>query len=78
MVAVLTDKPGRMLVGGKLQRLGMGFYAVGLSGDNALHYESAVDQGRLILIVQGASDEVERASETIARTESVEMAVHAA
>ncbi|TCK17757.1 hypothetical protein DFR30_0999 [Thiogranum longum] len=78
IVTVLTGKPDRKLIGGKLHRLGMGLYAVGLSGDSALHYESVVDQGRLILIVQGPRDEVERASETIARTESTEMAVHAA
>ncbi|VAW76509.1 hypothetical protein MNBD_GAMMA14-1960 [hydrothermal vent metagenome] len=78
MVNVLSARPDQQVITGPLRKLGMAFYAIGVSGDSALRYETVVGQGRLLLIVQGGRDEVELASETIATTESVEMAVHAA
>ena len=78
MVAVLASSLDRQVITGQLHKLGVGLYTVGVSGDSALRYETMVSDGRLLLIVQGNLDEVERASNTIAVTEGVEMAVHAA
>jgi hypothetical protein len=78
VLTVLTRKPDTPLISGQLRKLGIGLYAIGVSCDSALRYEAMVGHGRLLLIVQGSRDEVEQASETIANTEGVEMAVHAA
>lgn len=78
VVTALMHKQGMPLISGQLRKLGSGLYAIGVTCDNAQRYESLVGQGRLLLIVQGSRDEVEQASDTIAGTQSVEMAVHVA
>ncbi|VAW74574.1 hypothetical protein MNBD_GAMMA15-2027 [hydrothermal vent metagenome] len=77
IVAVLIDGDGLTITGG-LRALGAALYALGVPGNNALRYEVMVGEGSLLLVVHGNRAEVEQASDTIASTDGVEMAVHAA
>jgi len=78
IVAVMVDGGSRLSIAGGLRTLGMALYALGVPGKNALRYEMLVSEGSLLLVVHGNRAEVEQASDTIARTNGVEMAVHAA
>jgi len=78
IVALLVEGKNSLSITGGLRTLGTALYALGVPGENALHYELLVSEGSLLLLAHGSRAEVEQASDTIAMTNGVEMAVHAA
>ncbi len=65
---------GAAVVGG-LSALGAGLYGLGIPKDSILRYETAVKNGKFVLIAHGSPEETARAQEIINRT-SPELAEH--
>ena len=78
IVPVMAASDGRLAIAGNLGLLGRALYTQGVSADSALRYETMVGAGRLLLVVQGDRQDVERASEALAATDGVDMAMYAA
>lgn len=64
------------VVGG-LGALGAALFSIGIPKNSVIQYESEVKNGKLILIVHGTDDEVERARDLLHRTQAKTTTVHA-
>src|SRR5271168_330775 len=56
------------VVTGTLTALGAGLYSIGIPKHSVLKYETEVKNGKLLLVVHGAADEVERARDLLHQT----------
>jgi hypothetical protein len=68
---------GAVLVGG-LSALGAGLYSIGIPKDSVIQYELAIKTDKFLLLVHGTASEVEKARETLAGTQPLDLKVHSA
>ena len=66
---------GAVVLGG-LTALGAGLYSIGIPKNSIVQYETEVKNGKLLLVVHGTADEVERARELLNQSEANSLAVH--
>jgi uncharacterized membrane protein len=66
---------GAVVTGG-LTALGAGLYSIGIPKNSIVQYETEVKNGKLLLVVHGTADEVERARDLLHQTK-VKTTVHA-
>ncbi len=66
---------GAVVTGG-LTALGAGLYSIGIPKNSIVQYEIEVKNGKLLLVVHGTADEVERARELLDQSEANSTAVH--
>ena len=66
---------GAVVTGG-LTALGAGLYSIGIPKNSIVQYETEVKNGKLLLVVHGTADEVERARDLLHQT-GVTTTVHA-
>jgi uncharacterized membrane protein len=64
------------LVGG-ITALGAGLYSIGIPKNSIVQYETEVKNGKLLLVVHGTADEVERARDFLHQTGAKRTTVHA-
>jgi len=64
------------VVGG-LGALGAALYSIGIPKDSIMQYETEVKNGKLLLVVHGTADEVERAKKLLGQTQGKTTTVHA-
>jgi uncharacterized membrane protein len=64
------------VVGG-LGALGAALFSIGIPKNSVIQYETEVKNGKLLLIVHGTADEVERARDLLHRTQAKTTTVHA-
>jgi hypothetical protein len=64
------------LVGG-ITALGAGLYSIGIPKNSIVQYETEVKNGKLLLVVHGTADEVERARDLLHQTGAKTTTVHA-
>ena len=55
---------GAVVVGG-LSAIGAGLYSLGIPKDSILHYETALKDGKFVLIAHGSVDDTTHAKETL-------------
>jgi uncharacterized membrane protein len=67
---------GAVVTGG-LTALGAGLYSIGIPKNSILRYETQVKNGKLLLVVHGTADEVERARDLLHQTGVKSTTVHA-
>ena len=60
-----------------LSALGAGLYSIGIPKNSVLQYETAVKNGKLLLVANGTPEEVERAEDILHQTQSQATTVHA-
>jgi len=60
VTTIVGGLEGAVVTGG-LSALGAGLYSMGIAKKSIVQYENEVNSGKLLLIVQGTPDEVERA-----------------
>jgi uncharacterized membrane protein len=65
------------VVTGSLTALGAGLYSIGIPKHSVLKYETEVKNGKLLLVVNGTADEVERARDLLHQTRATTTTVHA-
>jgi uncharacterized membrane protein len=65
------------VVTGSLTALGAGLYSIGIPKHSVLKYETEVKNGKLLLVVDGTADEVERAKKLLHQTQAKTTTVHA-
>jgi len=65
------------VVTGSLTALGAGLYSIGIPKHSVLKYETEVKNGKLLLVVDGTADEVERARNLLHQTRATTTTVHA-
>ena len=61
---------------GGLTALGAGLYSIGIPKNSIVQYETEVKNGKLLLVVHGTPEEVERAKELLDQSEANSTAVH--
>ncbi len=61
---------------GGLSALGAAMFSIGVPKNSVLQYETAVKNGRLLLVAHGSPAEVERAKDILDQTESNSTTVH--
>jgi hypothetical protein len=61
---------------GGLSALGAGLYSIGIPKHSALQYETEVKNGKLLLVVHGSPEEVERAKDLLDQSHANSTAVH--
>ena len=61
---------------GGLSALGAAMYSMGIPKNSVLQYETHVKNGKLLLVVHGTSQEVERAKDLLDQTEANSTTVH--
>ena len=66
---------GAVVTGG-LTALGAGLYSIGIPKNSVMQYETEVKNGKLLLVANGTSDEVERAKEILKQTQAQKTMVH--
>jgi hypothetical protein len=66
------------IVVGGLSALGAALYGMGISKDAILRYEKAVKEDRFLVIVHGASKDVETARDILMNGQAMQVDVHAA
>jgi uncharacterized membrane protein len=59
-----------------ISALGAGLYSIGIPKNSILKYETAVKNGRLLLVAHGTAGEVQRARDLLHQTGAETMAVH--
>jgi uncharacterized membrane protein len=67
---------GAVVTGG-LSALGAGLYSIGIPKNSILQYETQVKNDKLLLVVHGTADEVQRASDLLHQTRAETTTVHA-
>ena len=67
---------GAVVTGG-LTALGAGLYSIGIPKNSIVQYETEVKNGKLLLVVHGTADEVERARDLLHQTRAKTTTVHA-
>ena len=67
---------GAVVTGG-LTALGAGLYSIGIPKNSVVQYETEVKNGKLLLVVHGTADEVERARDLLHQTRAKTTTVHA-
>ena len=67
---------GAVVTGG-LTALGAGLYSIGIPKNSVLQYETAVKNGKLLLVAHGTADEVERAKDLLHQNRAETATVHA-
>jgi uncharacterized membrane protein len=65
------------VVTGSLTALGAGLYSIGIPKNSVVQYETEVKNGKLLLVVHGTADEVERARDLLHQTGAKRTTVHA-
>jgi uncharacterized membrane protein len=73
---IVAGLEGAALVGG-VSAIGAGLYGMGIPKDSVLEYELALKTDKFLLLVHGSSEEVEKAKEILARTQTAHVTVHA-
>ena len=66
---------GAVVTGG-ITALGAGLYSIGIPKNSIVQYETEVKNWKLLLVVHGTADEVERARELLDQSEANSTAVH--
>ena len=61
---------------GGITALGAGLYSIGVPKNSIVQYETEVKNGKLLLVVHGTADEVERAKELLDQSKANLTAVH--
>lgn len=61
---------------GGLSVLGAAMYSIGIPKDSVLQYETQVKNGKLLLVVHGTSEEVDRAKDLLDRTDASSTTVY--
>ena len=59
------------MVGG-ISALGAGLFSIGIPKNSVMQYETEVKNGKLLLVVHGTADEVERAKDILDQTASAD------
>ncbi|MEI9973936.1 MAG: hypothetical protein WDO73_18920 [Ignavibacteriota bacterium] len=67
---------GAAVVGG-LSAVGAGLYSMGIPKDSVLQYELALKTDQFLLMVHGTAQEVQTARDILARTEPLNVTMHA-
>ena len=66
---------GAAVVGG-LSALGAGLYSMGIPKDSIIQYETAIKNGKFILIFNGTHQQVEEAKQVLDRSRAIETHLH--
>jgi uncharacterized membrane protein len=72
---ILGALEGAAVVGG-LSALGAGLLGIGIPKNSVVQYETEVKNGKLLLVVHGAIDEVERAKDLLHKTQAKSTTIH--
>jgi len=64
------------VVVGSLSALGAGLASIGIPKNSIVQYETEVKNGRLLLVVHGTADEVERARDLLRQSQAKTTAVY--
>jgi len=64
------------VVVGSLSALDAGLASIGIPKNSIVQYETEVKNGRLLLVVHGTADEVERARDLLRQSQAKTTAVH--
>ena len=78
LVAVLLGVVEGAFVVGGFSALGAAFYSMGIPKDSVLDYETAVKNGRFIVICHGTHEEVIQAHHILEEADAAHTALHAA
>jgi hypothetical protein len=76
-LAMIVDALEGAVVTGSLTALGAGLYNIGIPKNSAVQYETEVKNGKLLLVVHGTADEVERAKDLLHQTRAQTIAIYA-
>lgn len=75
VAAIVSVLEGAVVVGG-LSALGAALFSLGIPKDSVLQYETALKAGKFVVIAHGTTDEVNRAKDILASTDSEQIDVH--
>jgi len=68
MVGWIVAALENAVIVGAMSALGAGLYSIGIPKNSILKYETAVKNGKFVLVAHGTSDEVSRAKNTLDQT----------
>ena len=77
LVAWIVGALETAVVTGGVTALGAGLYSIGIPKNSVLQYETAVKNGKLLLVAHGTADEVERAKDLLHQNRAEIATVHA-
>jgi hypothetical protein len=63
-------------VTGGITALGAGLYSIGIPKNSVLQYETEIKNDKLLLVVHGSTDDVERAKDILDRTDATSTTFH--
>ena len=75
VMCIVSALEGAVVTGG-LTALGAGLYSIGIPKNSVMQYETEVKNGKLLLVVHGTTEEVERAKDILDHTEAWTTTVH--
>ena len=76
LVAWIVGALESAAVAGGLSALGAALYSAGIPKNSVLQYEACVKNGKLLLLLHGAPEEVERAKDLLDETDASSTTVH--
>ncbi len=75
-MSIVGALEGAVVTGG-FTALGAALYSIGIPKDSVLRYETEIKNDKLLLVVHGTAEEVQRAKDLLHQTQSQTMTVHA-
>ncbi len=76
MVAVIASGVESALIVGGLSAIGAALYSIGIPKDSVVRYETALRADKYLVVVNGASDEVARASDILKTSNAARIDQH--
>ena len=76
VMSIVAALEGAAVMGG-LSALGAALYSFGIPHNSILQYETEVKNGKLLLVVHGTLDELERAKDLLHQTQASQTTIHA-
>jgi hypothetical protein len=75
LAVIVSGLEGAVTVGG-LSVIGAALYGIGIPKDSVLRYEVALKSDQYLVIVQGTSEEIDKARKALQSTNASEVQVH--